>query len=96
MATARRPHADEETTINETPGVCGGYPCIGNARIPVRAIVEALRTYGSVDAVAGYFPQLSREQIDAALAYYESFPARVDEDIVTNNRAYADLVARQQ
>ncbi len=80
--------------IRETPGVCGGYPCVGNTRIPVRVIVEAFRAYGSVDAVGDYFPQLTRAQIDAALAYYREYPARVDEDIASNNRAFAELVAR--
>jgi uncharacterized protein (DUF433 family) len=95
MAIARRPRADDETIIRETPGVCGGYPCIGNTRIPVRAVVEALRANGSMETVADYCPQLSRAQIDAALAYYEDFPARVDEDSATNYRAYANLIARQ-
>jgi uncharacterized protein (DUF433 family) len=94
MATARRVNEDEETIIRETPGVCGGYPCIGNTRIPVRVVVEALRAHGSAEAAAEYFPQLSRAQVDAALAYYADHPARVDEDIASNNRAFAELVSR--
>ncbi len=94
MATAQHDYPDEETMIRETPGVCGGYPCIGNTRIPVRALVEAFRAYGSVEAVAEYFPQLTRAQVDAALAYYHDSPARVDEDIASNNRAFAELIAR--
>jgi len=94
MATARRVNEDEEPIIRETPGVCGGYPCIGNTRIPVRVVAEALRIYGSAEAVAEYFPQLSRAQVDAALAYYADHPARVDEDIESNNRAFAELVSR--
>ncbi len=94
MATARRDYTDEETMIRETPGVCGGYPCIGNTRIPVRVIVEAFHAYGSAESVGDYFPQLTRAQVDAALAYYREYPARVDEDIESNNRAFAELVAR--
>lgn len=86
--------ADEvDTTIHETPGVMGGYPCIGYTRIPVRLIVEAMRQYGVAGAYT-YLPQLSRAQVDAALAFYREHPARVDEDIETNDRAYAELVAR--
>jgi uncharacterized protein (DUF433 family) len=94
MATARREQPDGATIIRETPGVCGGFPCIGNTRIPVRAIIEAFRAYGSAEAVADYFPQLTRAQVDAALAYYRDHPARVDEDIASNNRAFAELIAR--
>ncbi len=94
MATARREDPDEDTMIRETPGVCGGFPCVGHTRIPARAIVEAFRAYGSAAAVAEYFPQLTLAQIDAALAYYRDHPARVDEDIASNNRAFAELIAR--
>jgi uncharacterized protein (DUF433 family) len=94
MATARQQDSDEDSMIRETPGVCGGYPCIGNTRIPVRVIIEALHAYGSVDAVTDYFPQLSRPQIDAALAFYADHPSRVDEDSKSNNRAFAELITR--
>ncbi len=93
MATARRTSMDEDTMIRETPGVCGGFPCVGNTRIPVRALVEALRTYGNAEAVADYFPQLTRAQVDAALAYYRHHPDRVDEDIATNHRAVMDFLS---
>jgi uncharacterized protein (DUF433 family) len=94
MATARREDADEEMMIHETPGVCGSYLCIGNTRLHVRVIVEALCAHGSAEAVANYFPQLPRAQVDAALAYYDDRPARVDEDIESNNRAFEELVPR--
>ncbi len=74
MATARREYTDEDTAINETPGVCGGYPCIGKTRIPVRVLVEAFHAYGSAEAVADYFPQLTRDQVDAALATTATIP----------------------
>lgn len=85
---------DEDTTINETPGVNGGYPRIGNTRVPVRSVVLALRELGSIEAVADYFAHLTQAQIDAALAYYADFPTRVDEDMESNARAYAEFVAR--
>ncbi len=94
MATARREYTDEDTAINETPGVCGGYPCIGKTRIPVRVLVEAFHAYGSAEAVADYFPQLTRDQVDAALAYYRNHPARIDEDIETNTHAFAEFISR--
>ncbi len=94
-AAPHLPNYDGDTTIRETPGVMGGYPCIGMTRIPVRGVVEVLRRHGNVEAVIEYFPQLTRAQIEAGLAYYEKHPARVDEDTETNDRAYAELVARK-
>lgn len=78
-----------DTTIHETPGVMGGYPCIGNTRISVRALVEVARLYGA-ETIAEYYPHLTRAQIDAGLAYYAAHPARVDEDIARNRRADAE------
>ncbi|MDQ2787163.1 MAG: DUF433 domain-containing protein [Chloroflexota bacterium] len=83
-----------DTTIRETPGVSGGYPCIGHTRIAVRLIVEAYRATGSIEKVAEFYGQLTREQIEAALTYYREHPTRVDEDIESNARVWAELTSR--
>ncbi len=79
------------TAITETPGVSGGYPCIAGTRIPVRTVVQLLAIYGDVEKVAADLPQLTREQIDAALAYYREHPERVEEDIARNAATLAHL-----
>src|SRR4051794_1629313 len=93
MATARH-ERDYEGIIRETPGVCGGYPCIGKTRIAVRLIVESYRATGSVEGVAENYPQLTRAQIEDTLAYYRDYPARVDEDIARNAQTWAELTSR--
>jgi uncharacterized protein (DUF433 family) len=80
--------------IRETEGVCGGYPCVGNSRIPVRSLVIAYRQSGSVDLVIETFPTLTPEQICAALDWYREHPARVDEDIARNERSLKDLAGK--
>lgn len=80
MAALRRAY-DDEGIIRETPGVSGGYPCIGNTRIPVRTIVQLYALTHDVDAIADELPQLTREQIEDAPAWYHAHPDRVDEDI---------------
>ena len=84
----------DDTSINETPGVCGGYPCIGNTRIPVRVVVIASRNLGSIERVVEAYPQLSAAQVRAALEYYRAHPGRVDEDIETEARAGEETVGR--
>jgi uncharacterized protein (DUF433 family) len=80
----------------ETPGVCGGYPRVWNTRIRVGLIVEAYRQVGEdFERTAEVYPQLTREQIRAALDYYCSHPARVDEDIKRDHRALAALEAER-
>ena len=84
----------QRTEIRETPGINGGYPRIGDTRIAVRTIVERYRATGSVEETMCAFSQLTREQIEAALAYYREHPARIDEDIARNARTWAELTAR--
>lgn len=80
-----------DTTIRETPGVCGGYPRVGRTRISVRLIIEVYRKTGNdFTQTAEAFPQLTHEQIRAALDYYQAHPARVDEDITRNARTLAE------
>ena len=83
-----------DTTIRETPGVSGGYPCIGHTRVPVRLIVEMYRRTGSLDRIAEFYDMLTREQIQAALDYYKAHPERVDEDIERNRRAREEITGR--
>lgn len=73
--------------ISETEGVCGGYPCIGDTRVPVRTVVLAYRQSDDFDEVAKAFPQLTRDEIRYALDWYIKHPERVDEDIRRNEQA---------
>lgn len=75
------------TTIAETPGVSGGYPCVGDTRIRVGLVVETWRELRDVPAVAYRWRGiLSYDEVVAALAYYREHPDRVDEDIERNRR----------
>src|SRR5687767_4100865 len=77
--------------VRETPGVCGGYPCVGNSRIPVRSLVIAYRQTGDVDLVIETFPTLTPDQVRGALAWYAEHPERVDEDIARNEETLREL-----
>jgi uncharacterized protein (DUF433 family) len=80
--------------IAEYPGVNGGYPVVVPTRIAVRLVVEAFRETGVLNAVVEAFPQLSHEQIQAALDYYRNYPGRVDEDIERNEKAPGTIRSR--
>lgn len=71
------------TEITSTPGVQGGFPCVAGTRTPVRSIVVAyFEHYGEqIEPLLEAFPHLTREQIEAALAFYRDNPQRVDDDI---------------
>jgi uncharacterized protein (DUF433 family) len=83
-----------QDVVRETEGVCGGYPCVGNSRIPVRTLVTAYRASSSIDAVIEAFPTLTPEQVRGALAWYAEHPSRVDEDIKRNDEALRELAVQ--
>ncbi len=51
------------------PGVCGGRPCIRDTRIEIAVILDGLAEGLSVEGIIDHYPQLTREDILAALAY---------------------------
>jgi uncharacterized protein (DUF433 family) len=81
--------------IAEHDGVNGGYPVVEPTRIAVRLIIEAFRETGDLNEVIEAFPQLSREQIQAAIDYYRDHPRRIDDDIERNERALSRVRGRQ-
>jgi len=80
--------------IAEYPDVNGGYPVIAMTRIAVRLVVQAFQELGSLEDTIEAFPQLTGEQVQAALDYYHEYPQRVDEDTERNATALDALRAR--
>jgi uncharacterized protein (DUF433 family) len=86
----------EDFIINETPGICGGYPRIGHTRIAVRSLVEVyLDTNKDIEQTAEMFPQLSKRQVKHAIAWWRENPERVNEDIARNERAWAEITSQR-
>jgi len=83
-----------DTTIRETPGVCGGYPCVGYTRVAVRLIVEAFRDTGSLERTQELYPMLTLDQVRSAMEHYAAYPTRVDEDIERNRRVWEELTGQ--
>jgi uncharacterized protein (DUF433 family) len=77
--------------VQETEGICGGYPRVGNSRIPVRSLVIAYRQLNDFDLVVDTFPTLTRDEIRSALDWYILHPERVEEDIRRNDELLAEL-----
>lgn len=55
--------------ITMTPGVMGGKACIKGRRIPVDIIVDYLASGESIADVLEGYPDLTEEDVRAALAY---------------------------
>jgi len=55
--------------ITTDAAVCGGSPCIRDTRIPVSVVLDGLAEGLSSEQLIDHYPQLTREDIQAALAY---------------------------
>jgi uncharacterized protein (DUF433 family) len=60
---------DYRTIITIEPGKCGGKPCIRGMRITVSDVLGYLASGMSVDEILADFPDLTREDIQACLAF---------------------------
>lgn len=71
--------SQEDAMIVKTPEVLGGKPRIDGTRIGVFLIGECVRESGqTVDEVLDGYPDLSRRQVEVALAYYDAHPETMD------------------
>ncbi|CBN53662.1 MULTISPECIES: DUF433 domain-containing protein [Kamptonema] len=57
------------TRITQTPGQCGGCPCIRGMRIRVSDILEMLAENVSITEILEDFPDLESEDIQACLLF---------------------------
>jgi uncharacterized protein (DUF433 family) len=57
----------ERITID--PRVCGGKPCIRDTRIYIAVILDGLAEGMTAEQIQDHYPQLTIEDIHAALAY---------------------------
>ncbi len=55
--------------ITTHPQICGGQPCIQKTRIPIAVILDGMAEGLRPDQIIDHYPQLTEEDIHAALAY---------------------------
>ena len=58
--------------ISIDPRICNGKPVIAGTRIPVTVVLDQLADTGSIQNVVKLYPELTPEQITAALQYCHS------------------------
>jgi len=81
--------------IVKTPGVCSGQPRIAGTRIKVKHVCTWVEKLGMTPReVIAEHPQLTPEQVEAALAYYRSHQSEIDQDIENEERFVAELKAK--
>lgn len=73
-------NADLLTRITQTPGQCGGRPCIRGMRIRATGILEMLAENVSIAEILEDFPDLELADIQACLLFAArrtDFPRRI-------------------
>ena len=60
---------DLMSRITQTPGLCGGRPCIRGMRIRVCDVLEMLAETVKVEEILEDFPDLEMEDIQACLVF---------------------------
>ena len=55
--------------ISINPKICHGQPCVKGTRIMVWLVVQYLANEDSVEDILAAYPSLTREDIQACLAY---------------------------
>lgn len=58
--------------ITSDPAICGGQAIFSGTRIPVHVVLDYLSAGNTIDEVLQEHPELTREAINAGLAYAAS------------------------
>jgi uncharacterized protein (DUF433 family) len=69
---------DWRTRIKIDPAIHHGDPCISGTRVPVSVIVGSVADGDTWDEILAGYPQLKREDIQAALLYAAEAVNRFD------------------
>ena len=60
---------DWRTYIEVEPNICHGQACVIGTRIPVTVVLDNLAAHVEKDEILRSYPGLTREAIDACIAY---------------------------
>ena len=84
---------DIGTLITQTPGICGGRPCIARKGVSVRRIVVFYRMGETPEELVTQLPHLTLAEVHAALAYYHANREAIDADLAREHAEYDRLAA---
>lgn len=59
----------DKSRVTVNAAVCGGRPCIRDTRIEIAVVLAGLAEGLNLDEIIDHYPQLTREDVLAALAY---------------------------
>jgi uncharacterized protein (DUF433 family) len=84
---------DIGTLIEQTPGICGGRPCVAGTGVSVLRIAGWYKMGSSPEEIADQYGHLSLAQVHAALAYYHANRDQLDAELAEEEAEYDRLAA---
>jgi uncharacterized protein (DUF433 family) len=84
---------DIGTLIAQTPGVCGGRPCIAGTGVSVRRIAGWYKMGRSPEEIADQYGHLTLSQVYAAITYYHANREMIDAELADEEALYDRLAA---
>jgi uncharacterized protein (DUF433 family) len=84
---------DIGTLIEQTPGVCGGRPCVAGTGVSVLRIAGWYKMGRSPEEIADQYGHLTLAHVHAALAYYHANRDEIDAEMAAEEAEYDGLAA---
>ncbi len=81
------------TLIAQTPGVCGGRPCVAGTGVSVLRIAGWYKMGFSPEEIADQHGHLTWAQVYAALAYYHANRNEIEAEMAAEEAEYDRLAA---
>jgi uncharacterized protein (DUF433 family) len=72
------------STIEKTPGICGGDACVAGTRVPVWVLERSRQLGISIDDILDDYPSISWPQLLAAWQYAEDNRREIEAQIREN------------
>lgn len=87
--------AGHTASIESTPGICGGRPRVAGTRIRVEDVYVWFELQGrSAEEIVSDYPQLTVDDVHAAMAYYSEHRDEIDRDMKAAEDRVAELKER--
>ena len=86
---------DIGTLIEQTPGVCGGRPCIAGTGVSVLGIAARYKLGWTPEETSRRNGYISLAQVYAALAFYHANREAIDAEMAAEEELY-NRMAREQ
>ena len=84
---------DIGTLITQTPGICGGRPCVAGTAVSVLRIAGWYKMGLSPEEIADQYGHLTWAQVYAALTYYHANRDEMEAEMAAEEAEYDRLPA---